>query len=103
MEPRHFLLAQNDWQPFGTFGIDQINLTVRSAKHLDEKEPECGDPAEGLPVLGPVWIAEIPVLTPLLHAALPAFLTLILLSDNPLTHFKDRQDRLSTRLIKSMC
>ena len=39
-----FFLAQNHRQSLRRFRIDQIDLTVGSAKHLDEEEPQRGDP-----------------------------------------------------------
>jgi hypothetical protein len=45
-QPGHFLFAQDHWQPFRAFRVDQIDVAIWSAKHFAEKEPQCGDPSD---------------------------------------------------------
>ena len=42
-QPCRFLFAQDHWKSFRAFRVDQIDVAIRSAKHFDEKESQCGD------------------------------------------------------------
>jgi hypothetical protein len=45
-QSRHFLLAQDQRESLGPFGINQIEVAIRPTKYLDEEESQRSDPSD---------------------------------------------------------